>query len=381
MTDSTRIPTRQIPHEDLTRQYQQIAPEITDAVMQVLPTGRYTLGPFVAAFEQEWAAYCDCAYALGIANGTEALHLALAACGVGPGDEVISVPNTYAATIFAISYVGARPVFVDVDPATSNLDVSQLEGAITERTKAILPVHLYGHPVDMDPLLEVARRHSLYVIEDAAHAHGALYKGRKVGSLGDIGCFSFYPSKNLGAFGDGGAVTLNNDELFERLKMLRYMGQRVKHQHEFIGFQQRLDEVQAAILSVKLRYLDGWNQARARIADAYTRAFADLPLQLPVAQPYCDRHVYYMYTVHLEPKHRDGLRDWLANAGIGTQIIYPQCVHLQGAYAHLDLPAGSFPVAESLRDRLLCLPVFPELTDDEQADIISAVRDYFKANG
>jgi dTDP-4-amino-4,6-dideoxygalactose transaminase len=374
-------PIRQIPHEDLTLQYRLIADEITEAVMAVLPMGKYTLGPHVAMFEQEFAAYCECTYCLGIANGTEALHLALAACGVGPGDEVISVPNTYAATTFAISYVGASPVFVDVDPQTYNMDVSQLERAVTPRTRAILPVHLYGQPVDMDPVLELARRHNLYVIEDAAHAHGALYKGRKAGSMSDIACFSFYPSKNLGAYGDGGAVTLSNAELYERLKMLRYMGQKVKHTHEVIGFQQRLDEIQAAILSVKLRYLDKWNAARARLAQRYDAGLQGLPLQTPVVMPYCDRHVYYMYTIRVPRPHRDGLRDWLTAAGIGTQIIYPNCVHLQPAYRHLELEEGSFPVAEAARHEILALPIFPELTDEEQEYVIGSVRAYFERRG
>ncbi|NWG15860.1 MAG: DegT/DnrJ/EryC1/StrS family aminotransferase [Chloroflexi bacterium] len=370
-----------VPNEDLTRQYQSIAAEITEAVQAVLPTGRYTLGPFLSRFEQEFAAYCDSTLCLGIANGTEALHLALLACGVGPGDEVISVPNTYAATIFAISYVGATPVFVDVDPETLNLDPARLESAITPRTKAILPVHLYGHPVDMDPLLEIAAAHRLAVIEDAAHAHGALYKGRKTGSLSDVGCFSFYPSKNLGAYGDGGAVTLSSEALYDKLKMLRYMGQRVKHLHEFVGFQQRLDEVQAAILSVKLKYLDQWNAARARIAARYNEAFADLPVKTPQPQPYCDRHVYYMYALRVNPAQRDALRAWLENSGIGIQIIYPNSLHLQPAYRHLGLGEGSFPVAERSRTEVLNLPVFPELTDEEQEYVIDRVRAFYEVMG
>jgi dTDP-4-amino-4,6-dideoxygalactose transaminase len=370
-----------IPNEDLTRQYHMIAGEIREAVEQVWPTGRYTLGQFLQVFEKEYAEYCDSKLCLGIANGTEALHLALHACGVKPGDEVISVPNTYIATIFAISYVGATPVFVDVDPDTLNLDPAKLEAAITPRTKAILPVHLYGHPVDMDPLNEIARKHGLSVIEDAAHAHGALYKGRKTGSLSDIGCFSFYPSKNLGAYGDGGAVTLSNDELYDRLKMLRYMGQRTKHTHEFIGFQQRLDEVQAAILSVKLRHLDDWNASRERIARRYNEAFADLPVKTPPTMSYCDRHVYYMYTLRVDPVLRDKLVSWLTDSGIGIQIIYPNSIHLQPAYAHLGLGEGSFPVAESSRMELLNLPVFPELTSEEQEYVIDRVRAFFEAQG
>ncbi len=261
------------------------------------------------------------------------------------------------------------------------MDPALLEAAITERTKAIMPVHLYGHPVDMDPVLEIAKKHNLFVIEDASHAHGALYKGRKTGSLSDVGCFSFYPSKNLGAYGDGGAVTLSNTALYDQIKMYRYMGQRVKHTHEVIGFQQRLDEMQAAILSVKLRHLDEWNASRERIAQRYNEAFKDLPVTTPVPQPYCDRHVYYMYTLRVNEAHRDALRDWLVNSGIGIQIIYPNSVHLQPAYAHLNLGAGSFPIAEQSTREILALPVFPELREDEQEYVIERVRAYFEAHG
>ncbi|MCJ7737644.1 MAG: DegT/DnrJ/EryC1/StrS family aminotransferase, partial [Anaerolineae bacterium] len=253
-----------IPAEDITRQYPRIAEEVQRAVAEVLPTGKYILGPKLSLFEHEYAAYCDSRYSLGISNGTEALHLALAACGVGPGDEVITVPNTYIATVFAISYCGATPVFVDVDPVTFNIDASKVEQKITPRTKAILPVHLYGHPVDMDTLMEIAREHDLRVVEDCAHAHGATYKGRKVGSIGDVGCFSFYPRKVMGCYGDGGAVTTNDDDLYERIRVLRYMGQHTKYVHEIIGFQQRLDELQAAILRVKLAHNDEWVAERRR---------------------------------------------------------------------------------------------------------------------
>jgi dTDP-4-amino-4,6-dideoxygalactose transaminase len=373
--------TMQIPNEDLTRQYKQIAGEITEAVNKVLPTGKYTLGPHLTAFEAEFAAYCDSKYCVGIANGTESLHLTLEAFGVGEGDEVISVPNTYAATIFAISYTGATPVFVDVETHTLNMNPDLLEAAITERTKAIIPVHLYGHPVDMDRVNAIARKYNLRVMEDAAHSHGALYKGRKTGSLSDVGSFSFYPSKNLGAFGDGGAVVLSNEELYQKIRQLRYMGQKVKHNHEIIGFQQRLDELQAAILSVKLRYLDGWNAAREHNARSYNDAFADLPVHLPTPEPYCDRHAYYMYPLRVDAQHRDALVKWLTDAGIGIQIIYPNSVHLMGAYQHLGLREGSFPVAERSRLEVLVLPVFPELTDEEREYVIHHVRNYFEKHG
>lgn len=365
----------EIPSEDLTRQYQNIKEEVRAALDEVLPTGKYTLGPSLRAFEGEFAQYCEAKYCLGIANGTEALHLALAAYGIGPGDEVITVPNTYIATVFAISYAGATPVFVEIDPVTYNLDVSRLEEKITEKTKAIIPVHLYGQAVDMDPLMGIAARYGLIVIEDAAHSHGALYKGRKTGSLGHIACFSFYPSKNLGCYGDGGAITTSDPEVFERVKMLRYMGQRVKHTHEIIGFQQRLDEIQAAILRVKLRYLDEWNSLRRRWAALYNELLAGLPVVTPVESDFA-KHVYYMYTIRC-PEKRDELKEWLAHHGIGTQIIYPTPVPLQGAYKDLDHTEKDLPISARYARELLCLPVFPELTEEEVRRVAESIREFF----
>ena len=363
-----------IPAENITRQYQRIKDEVGAAIAEVLPSGRYTLGPQVAAFEQEFAAYCQSAHCVGIANGTEALHLALLACGVGPGDEVITVPNTYIATVFAISYTGAKPVFVDVDPVTFNLDVTKIEAAITPRTKAILPVHLYGQIVDMDPLLEIARRRKLYVIEDAAHAHGALYKGRRAGSFGHIGCFSFYPSKVMGCYGDGGAVTTSDDELYDRIKVLRYMGQHKKYLHEIIGYQQRLDEIQAAILRVKLRHLDTWIAERRHVAALYNQLLAGLPIIKP--QEIGDvRSVYYVYTIRTP--RRTELMAHLAEHGIGTQIMYPIGVPLQPAYQSLGHKEGDFPVADAQVKDILCLPMFSELTDAEVRTVAAAVREFF----
>src|SRR3989338_5913585 len=248
----------------LERQFEEIGTEVRAAIEAVLPTGKYTLGPHLAQFEKEFAAYCDSTYCIGISSGTAALHLALEALEVGPGDEVITVSNTYVATAFAASYCGADVVFVDVDPQTYNMSAEQVRPKITSRTKALIPVHLYGHPVDMDPLMDLARQHKLWVLEDASHAHGARYKGRRVGSLGHIAAFSFYPSKNMGAYGDGGAITTSDPELDQKVRMLRYVGQRVKFVHEVIGFQDRLDELQAAILSVKLKRLDDWNHRRRK---------------------------------------------------------------------------------------------------------------------
>ena len=371
-------PDIQTPVEDITRQYQRIKDEIAGAIADVLPTGKYVLGPNLSGFEQEFATYCQAKYCLGISNGTEALHLALAACGVGPGDEVITVPNTYIATVFAISYVGATPVFVDVDPLTFNIDVSQIEARITPRTKAILPVHLYGLMVDMDPLLEIAAQHDLWVIEDAAHAHGALYKGRRAGSLGHIGCFSFYPRKVMGCYGDGGAITTSDDDLFDRVKMLRYMGQHEKYLHEVVGFQQRLDELQAAILRVKLKYLDGWIEERRQWAALYDELLADLPVITPVAlgDAY---HVYYQYTVRTP--YNEELLEYLATRGLGSQIMYPLEVPYQPAYHHLGHKEGDFPVADGHVNEILCLPMFPELTEPEVRRVAAAIREFFVERG
>lgn len=363
-----------IPAENITRQYQRIKGEVIPAITEVLPTGKYILGPNVQAFEEEFAAYCQTKYSLGISNGTEALHLALIACGVGPGDEVITVPNTYVATAFAISYTGATPALVDVDPVTFNMDVSQLEAKITPRTKAILPVHLYGQAVDMDPLMEIARRHNLWVIEDAAHAHGALYKGRRAGSLGHIGCFSFYPTKVLGCYGDGGAVTTNDPELFDRLKMLRYMGQHKKYVNEVIGYQQRLDEIQAAILRVKLRHLETWIEERRHWADLYAELLTGTPVT-PPAEVGDVRHVYYLYTI-LTPR-RDELLNFLIERGIGCQVVYPGPVHYQPAYQHLGYREGDFPVTDAHLKQILCLPMFPELTASEVRQIAGTIQEFF----
>jgi dTDP-4-amino-4,6-dideoxygalactose transaminase len=363
-----------VPAENITRQYPRIQAEISEAIAAVLPTGKYVLGPNVQAFEEEFAAYCQTQYCLGISNGTEALHLALVACGIGPGDEVITVPNTYVATAFAISYTGATPVLVDVDPVTFNMDVAQLEAKITPRTKAILPVHLYGQPVDMDPLMEIARKHNLRVIEDAAHAHGALYGGRRAGSLGDIGCFSFYPTKVLGCYGDGGAVTTNDPELYDRVKMLRYMGQYKKYVNEVIGYQQRLDELQAAILRVKLRHLETWINERRHWADVYSELLTGSPVTPPGTEGDV-RHVYYLYTI-LAPE-RDALMNYLLERGIGCQVVYPGPVHAQPAYHHLGYGEADFPVAEAQLKQILCLPMFAELTEAEVRQVAETIREFY----
>lgn len=364
-----------IPAEDLTRQYQQIRWEIAAAIDSVLPSGKYTLGPVLEKFESEFAAYCGVRHCLGISNGTEALHLALAAMGVGPGDEVITQANTYVATSFAINYLGATPVFVDIEPTYTNMDVNLVEKQITSRTKAIIPVHMYGHPVDMDPLMALAQKYNLKVLEDASHAHGASYEGRRTGSLGHAAAFSFYPSKVLGAYGDAGAVVTNDDELYNRLRVLRYMGQEVKHTHQVIGFQQRLDPVQAAILGVKLRYVDRWIDERRRVARLYNELLSGLPLALPEEAGW-GRHVYYMYTVRTP--QRDKLEAYLAEHGIGSQKIYATPVPMQPCYRYLEYTREDIPVASRYADELLCLPVFPELTDEEVHTIVAKIREFFE---
>ena len=373
MQTPTRIPSA-IPAEDLVRQHAAIADELRAAFEAVLPVGKYTLGTQLSAFEAEFAAYCEARHGIGISSGTAALHLALLALGVGPGDEVITVPNTYVATAFAITYAGATPVFVDVDPVTANMDPAQVAEALGPRTRAILPVHLYGQAVDVDAVRSAAP--GIAILEDAAHAHGATCHGRKVGSLGEIAAFSFYPSKVMGALGDGGAATTLDDELAARMRQLRYMGQRgVKHEHLVLGYQERLDELQAAFLRVKLRHLEDQIAGRRRVAARYDEMLADTPVTGP-ARDVTGRHVYYMYSI-LAPR-RDELAAYLAERGIRTQVIYPRLVQDQVAYQGLPWRAvGDLPVARSLVPQLLDLPMFAELTDDEVERVASTVRAFY----
>jgi len=361
----------------LERQFEEIGDEVRTVVDKILPTGKYTLGPYLAQFEKEYAAYCDSKFCIGISSGTAALHLALEALEVGSGDEVITVSNTYVATAFAISYTGATPVFVDVDSKTYNMTAELVEKKITPRTKAILPVHLYGHPVDMDPLMELAKRHKLWVLEDAAHAHGATYKGRKTGSLGHMAAFSFYPSKNIGAYGDGGAITTSNPILDEKVRILRYVGQRVKFIHEVIGFQDRLDEIQAAILSVKLKRLDAWNDRRRRFAAIYNEMLADTPLVLPCESNYA-RHVYYSFaTLAPSEDERRKLLIHLAGHGIGAFAMYPILVPLQNAYAHLGYSEKDFPISAPYANCVLNLPMFEMLREDEVRRVCEVILAYY----
>jgi len=359
------------------RQWKEIGDEVMEAVKKVLPTGKYTLGPYLTQFEEEFAKFSDSKYAVGISSGTAALHIALEAMGVGPGDEVITVCNTYVATAFAISYCGATPVFVDIDPKTYNLTAELVEKKITDKTKAILPVHLYGHVVDMDPIMKLAEKHNLWVLEDASHAHGAKYKGRRTGSLGHAAAFSFYPGKNMGAYGDGGIITTSDEELLEKIRMLRYMGQRVKFIHEVIGFQMRLDELQAAMLSVKLRNLDDWNNRRRKIASIYDKMLADTPLQLPHVAEYA-HHVYYSYaTITPDEEERKNLLLHLAENDIGGFAMYPILVPLQGAYDDLGYSEADFPIGASYANRVLNLPMFETLREDEAVTTAEAILAYY----
>jgi dTDP-4-amino-4,6-dideoxygalactose transaminase len=361
-----------IPLVDLHCQLAAIRPEIEAAVTRVLERGWFILGEEVVAFEQEFATYCGVRYAIGVGSGTEALHLALRAVGVGPGDEVITVANAGVPGVVAIEVAGGRPVFVDVYPATMNLDPARLSAAISPRSRAILPVHLYGRPADMDPIMEIARRHDLAVVEDCAQAHGASYRGRKVGSLGHVACFSFYPTKNLGAYGDGGAVVTDDPALADRLRLLRQYGWREQYRSEVRGVNSRLDELQAAILRVKLRHLDAWNARRRALAARYRELLAGSDLVLPAELP-DGVHVYHLFIV--QTPQRDELRDHLRRAGIGTGIHYPIPAHLQAAYRDLGGQPGQLPVTERLAREVLSLPLFPELTDAEVEQVVEAIHE------
>jgi dTDP-4-amino-4,6-dideoxygalactose transaminase len=361
-----------IPAEDLTRQHAVIADELRAAFEAVLPAGKYTLGPQLAAFEEEFASYSGARYGIGMSSGTAALHLTLLALGVGPGDEVVTTPNTYVATAFAITYTGATPVFVDVDPVTANLDPSRLREVLSDRVKVILPVHLYGGAADVTGIRRAAP--GIRILEDAAQAHGATQGSNRVGSLGDAAAFSFYPSKVIGALGDGGAVTTSDEELAARVRQLRYMGQRVKHEHLVLGYQERLDELQAAFMRVKLRHIEEQIEGRRRVARRYTKLLEGTPLVLP-AHDVTGRHVYYMYTVQAPDRER--LVEHLEGCAIGTQKLYPKLIPDQGAYRDLPWRAGSIEVARALVSTLLCLPMFAELTDAEVDRVGLAIREFY----
>jgi dTDP-4-amino-4,6-dideoxygalactose transaminase len=360
-----------VPFLDLKAQYHSIKPEIDAAIAKILESSQFVLGEEVAGFEREFAAYSGAAHGIAVNSGTSALHLAFLAAGIGPGDEVITIPHTFVATVAAIGYTGARAVYVDVDPATFTMDPAKVEAAITPRTRAIAPVHLYGHPADMDPILEVARRHKLVVVEDAAQAHGAKYSGRPVGSMGDMACFSFYPGKNLGAYGEGGLVVTGNEEYARKIRMLRDWGQDRKYHHLMAGYNYRMEGMQGAILRVKLRYLEKWTEARRSHAARYRELLADTGLGLPSEAAGC-RHVYHVYAVRT--REREALMGRLNQQGIQTGIHYPVPVHLQPAYADSAFTRGSFPHSEKAADEVLSLPMYPEMTEEHIQAVSQALH-------
>ncbi len=362
-----------VPFLDVRASYDEIASELDAAVQRVMASGWYLLGDEIAAFEQEYAAYVGANSCVGLGNGLEALHLSLRALGVGAGDEVIVPSNTYIATWLAVSYAGATPVPVEPDPATYNIDPALIEAAITPRTKVILPVHLYGQPADLDPICEIARRHGLRVLDDAAQVHGARYRGQRVGAQADITAWSFYPGKNLGAAGDAGAITTNDPELADQIRVLRNYGSRVKYVNEVKGYNSRLDEIQAAVLRVKLGHLDEWNARRSRIAARYLAELEDANVVLPQVPAWADPawHVFVVRSYD-----RDGLQQHLTAAEIGTVIHYPTPPHLQAAYSELQQPVGTYPISEAIHREVISLPIGPQMTDEQVTATIAAVRDF-----
>ena len=359
-----------IPFVDLKSQYLSIKPEVDAAIQGILNSCQFTLGSEVVAFEQEFAAYSGAQIGIGVNTGTSALHLALLAAGVGHGDEVITVPFTFVATVSAIDYTGATPVFVDIDPSTYTMDVTALEAAITDKTKAIIPVHLYGQTADMDPILEIAKRHGLVVIEDACQAHGAEYKGRRAGSMGDMTCFSFYPGKNLGAYGEAGMVVTDNPEYARTIRMLRDWGAEKKYHHVLKGYNFRMEGIQGAVLRVKLKRLDAWTELRRTAASHYDRMFAGSSIATPKAMGYA-RHCYHIYAIRTA--NRQAWQEALLAQGIQSGIHYPTPVHLLPAFADLGYQAGQFPHAEKAANEVLSLPMFPELTQAQCEEVARAV--------
>lgn len=362
-----------IPIFELSRQYKEIQDKIDKAIRDVFNSGWFILGRQVESFEKEFAYYCGTKYSIGVGNGTDALHLSLVAAGVKFGDEVITVPNTAVFTVSAISAAGARPVFVDIDPRYYTMAPDKIEAAVTAKTKAIIPVHLYGQCADMYPIREIARKHNLIIIEDACQAHGAEYHGKKAGSIGDMGCFSFYPSKNLGAYGDGGIIVTNNTDLFEKLKLLRNGGQQNRYYHKIIGYNSRLDEIQAAVLRVKLKYLDKWTELRRFKAQLYNKFIPKNAVIKPVERD-LGKHVYHLYVIRT--KERSGFQQYLENNNIQTLIHYPIPIHLQEAYKDLNIKEGAFPVAEKCATEILSIPMYPELSDKEVKYVCDIIKAY-----
>lgn len=362
---------RGVPMVDLRLQFAELRDELMPAIEEVAGAAAYALGPHVAAFERAFADYVGSRHCVGVNSGTSALHLALICAGVGPGDEVITVPMTFVSTAWGVSYLGATPVFVDVDPITYTMDPEAVEARITSRTKAILPVHLYGQPAAMEPLLEIGARHGIPVVEDAAQAHGARYRGRHAGALGQCGCFSFYPSKSLGACGEAGAIVTDDDAIAARLRALRDHAQRRRHHHDELGFNYRMDGFQGAVLGVKLRHIERWLAARGRLVERYSSLLGGFSLKLPVVAA-DRRHGWHLFVV-LHPR-RDRIREALQGRGIETGLHYPIPLHLQKAFRHLPHGPGDFPVSEQIARECLSLPLFPEMTDAQQDAVVRALE-------
>ena len=362
-----------VPFIDLNAQYQSLKQEAQEAVLSVMDRGDFVLGGKVAEFEEAFAQYCGATYAIGVDNGYSALKILVQAYGIGPGDEIITAANTFVSTVFAISEAGATPVLVEMDPATYNIDPLKIEAAITASTKAIMPVHLYGQPANMDMIMSIADRHGLIVIEDASQAHGARINGQRVGAIGHAAGFSLYPGKNLGGYGDAGIITTNDSGIDARCRMLRNLGMEVKYHHDLKGFNHRLDTLQAAVLCVKLPHLDEWSEKRRRAAAKYTRLLSDTDVITPSIQPSAES-VFHLYVIQVA--NRDRLQAWLADAGIATGIHYPIPVHLLKAYSELPYDAGSFPETERSADRLLSLPMYPEITDEMIEYTVGKIKEF-----
>lgn len=367
-----------IPLLDLKAQYYSIKEELRASVEQVLESGQYIMGPFVKKFEEEIADYCNTKYAIGVANGTDALLLTLDALGIGSGDEVITTPFTFFASSEVISKVGATPVFVDIDPLTYNIDVNKIEDAITEKTKAIIPVHIFGQPVNFGAIKEIADKYNLHIVEDACQAIGSKYKGRQAGSLGIAGCFSFFPTKNLGGYGDGGIVVTDDEQLAQKIQVLRVHGSNPKYYHSMVGYNSRLDALQAAMLSVKLKYIDAWNQKRAEKANFYNIILKDTPLVLPFCEEE-NQHVYHLYIVQTD--YRQELMDYLKEHGIDTGVYYPVPLHLQEVYNNLGYKKGAFPISEQMAERTFALPLFPEISNKQQEYVAEKIKMFYKKKG
>ncbi len=364
-----------VPFLDLKAQYKTIKDEISAAINEVIENTAFAGGPFVAKFENEFAKFCSTKHAIGVGNGTDALWASLVALGIGAGDEVITTPNTFIATAEAISLSGASPVFVDIDEKTHNMNPALIEAAITPKTKAIIPVHLFGQPADMDPIMAIAEKHGLKVVEDACQAHGAEYKGKKAGSIGALGCFSFYPGKNLGAYGEGGGIVTNDEALAAKIRMFRDHGQAKKYYHDIIGWNARLDGIQGAVLNVKLKYLSDWNEARRKHARDYSAGLSSIKDVIVPQEAQYAKHIYHIYALRV--KDRDKFMAYLGEKGVASGIHYPIPLHLQNAYAFMQKGPGSFPVAEKCAAEYVSLPMFAELTDEQVAYVVEQIKGFY----